>query len=474
VTGGRTTELTAGFVAGASSEKCAGDVEAVVSRALLDTFAVSLAGQESQAAAAVRGLTGTGSSAGAGSWPGTGGWARLDPDATGSARADAALLGGTAAHALDFDDYAHMGHPSAVLIPALLALDGGRLGPRRFAEAYAVGYEVWERIARWTRPHYAAGFHTTATVGTIGAACSAARLLGLDADQTAAAIGVAGSLAGGLLAAFGTALKPVQAGLAAAGGVRAALLVREGLSAPLDSLDSGSGFLAAYLGAGPAAGARQSLAELAEVLARPAAAAVLAKPPAAKPYPCCAATHGAIEAACGLRARIGLADRELPDQITVSTPTIGYADALTYHQPVSGLEGKFSMEYCVCAALVHGQVGLAQFTPEAMADPAVLAMMARVRIQTEARLDEWYLAGQVPARIEITVRGSQYAAEVEDPVGGQTKPMQLPDIAAKFGAIAAGRLEPERISQVIEASASLGALLQAVQVVPAGPSAAAR
>jgi 2-methylcitrate dehydratase PrpD len=451
MTNGLTTQFVADFVAGASFEECAGDVEAVVSGALLDTFGVSLAGAGSRSADAVRGVTGIR------------GLYDIADDTTGSARADAAMLGGTAAHALDFDDYAHLGHSSAVLIPALLALDGLSLGPRRFADAYAVGYEVWERIARWARTHYAAGFHTTATVGTLGAACSAARLLGFDANQAAAAIGVAGSLAGGLLAAFGTGLKPVQAGLAAAGGVRAALLVKAGLSAPLDSLDSDSGFLAAYLGAESAASARKSLLELTGVLAEPTTAAIRDKPPAAKPYPCCAATHGAIEAALDLRARLGLADGELPDVIRVITPTIGYADALTYHRPATGLQGKFCMEYCVSVALVHGHVGLAQFTDEAVTDPAVVAMVRRVRIETDTGLDEWYLNGQVPARIEISARGTQYVAEVEDPVGGQTKPMRLPEIARKFRATAADHLPPERVSQLIDASESLGALLDAVR-----------
>jgi aconitate decarboxylase len=153
------TRSVAEFVARASLGEALAHVEDVVAGALLDTYGVSLAGDATQAAQAARGLTGIQ------------GLYDVAANATGSARADAAMLGGTAAHALDFDDYAHMGHASAVLIPTLLALSGERYGPSRFAEAYAAGYEVWERIARSAQPHYAAGFHTTATVGTLGAAC---------------------------------------------------------------------------------------------------------------------------------------------------------------------------------------------------------------------------------------------------------------------------------------------------------------
>lgn len=444
------TRSVAEFVARASFGEALAHVEDVVAGALLDTYGVSLVGDATQAAQAVRGLTGIQ------------GLYDVAANATGSARADAAMLGGTAAHALDFDDYAHMGHASAVLIPTLLALSGERYGPSRFAEAYAAGYEVWERIARSAQPHYAAGFHTTATVGTLGAASCAARLLAFDEAQVAATVGVAGSLAGGLLAAFGTDLKPVHAGLAASGGIRAALLVREGLAAPLDSLDAPAGFLTAYLGPGPAAESRRSLAQIAGLLDG-LGPAVLTKPPAAKPYPCCAATHGAIEAALDLRSRIRLAPDERPDLVSVVTPTLNYADALAYHEPRTALEGKFCMEYCVSVAFVRGHVGLAHFTDEAVIDADVRRMMQRVRIETDPRLNDWLLAGMVPARIEVSARGETYVVEVDDPVGGQTKPMRQPDIVRKFRANAAGRLPAEQVDRIAEASASLGGLLTAVR-----------
>lgn len=447
------TDVVARFVAEADLGPIAGAVDAVVAGVLLDTVGVSLAGERSGAAEAVRRFTGVRSS-----FP-------VPADATGVRRANAALLGGTTAHSLDFDDYAHMGHASAVLIPALLAMDGAVAEPRAFADAYAVGFEVWERIARWAQAHYASGFHTTATVGTIGAACAVSRLLGADAREVAGAIGLAGSLAGGLLAAFGTDLKPVQAGLAASAGVQAALLVRAGLAGPLDSLDLPVGFLGAYLGPGSAADAAKTLLELGELAADPSTAAVLIRPPAAKPYPCCAATHGAIEAALRLRGQAGLGPGVLPEAIIVTTPTVNYADALRYHDPATPLEAKFCMEYCVAASLAGGEVGLAQFTGEALGDDHVRGLLRLVRIETDAALNELFWTGKVPARVEVIIRGQSFTVEVDDPVGGQTKPMRLADIRAKFRRTAAGHLGGEQIETIDAASGSLGELLLAIRAV---------
>src|SRR5271166_1644805 len=158
----------------------------------------------------------------------------------------ASLVNGSAAHALDYDDVnmAMPGHPSVAILPGLLALAESRQSSgREVATAFVAGYETACRIGMALRPgHYNLGFHSTATVGSFGAAAACSRLLGLDAETTAIALGIAGTQAAGLKSQFGTMCKPFHAGKAALNGLLAARLAARGFTSRTDIVECVQGF----------------------------------------------------------------------------------------------------------------------------------------------------------------------------------------------------------------------------------------
>ena len=209
-------------------------------RALLDTIGVMLAGASESAAASVQQVVAQESSGLQCSVLGTG----LRTSAT-----NAALANGTAAHAHDYDDmcFVSLAHPSAPLVAAGLAIAerSGATG-RALLEAYVVGFEIEARLGRAMNPrHYQRGWHCTSTLGTIGAAAAASRLLGFDARVIGHALAIAASEASGLKENFGTMVKPLHAGLAARNGVLAALLAQAGMTASGSAIEGPQGFLAA-------------------------------------------------------------------------------------------------------------------------------------------------------------------------------------------------------------------------------------
>ena len=165
---------------------------------------------------------------------------------------NAALINGTASHALDFDDCSNTlgGHPSAPILPALWAIAPGSSG-KAFIAAYAAGFECETRLARAVNfHHYEKGWHPTATLGTFGSAAACAHLLALNVEQTATALALAASMASGIKANFGTMTKPFHVGHTTRNGLLAALLAKEGMTANIGALEHTQGFFAVYNGAG--------------------------------------------------------------------------------------------------------------------------------------------------------------------------------------------------------------------------------
>ena len=165
---------------------------------------------------------------------------------------EAALLNATAGHALDYDDVAIDGHPSVVLVPAILA-EGERLGASGadLVAAYVAGYEVWGELAsRDEDKYHAKGWHPSGVFGAVAAAAAGARLAKLDAGCTAHALAAAASMSAGLTANFGSMMKPLQVARAAQGGLIAARLAAKGFTASPDALEHRGGFLKAFSPAG--------------------------------------------------------------------------------------------------------------------------------------------------------------------------------------------------------------------------------
>ena len=159
----------------------------------------------------------------------------------------AALANGTMGHALDYDDMGGFGHPSVVLVPAVLAI-GESMGAsgKDILTAYVVGFEVAACLRQQLWTHYLRGWHATGNFGSLGAGAAVARLLKLDVHQVRMVLGIAASLAGGLRQNFGTMTKPLHAGQAAANGIKAALLTQAGFTADENIIETPLGFVKVF------------------------------------------------------------------------------------------------------------------------------------------------------------------------------------------------------------------------------------
>ena len=355
----------------------------------------------------------------------------------------AALANGTAAHALDYDDtnFAMMGHPSAPVLSAALAVGELALADgRSLVHAFLLGFEVETTLAEVVNPpHYYRGWHATCTLGTLGAAAAAAHLLGLDAAQTRVALAVAASQASGLKENFGTMTKPFHAGHAARSGVLAALMAREGWTASEQALEGPQGFFA-VLGAGDL-----RLEHLA-TLGRPWK--ILTTGVAVKPYPSCACTHSIIDGARELRERHRLRPddiREVTVGVHASVPNI-----LIHDRPRTGLEGKFSGVFAAAAALVEEHLGLQTFTDAKVQDPAIRGLMSRVKMVVDPSIDgdhERHMWTRV--RVHLTDGRTLEIGPRQVP-GHPANPLSATALREKFEECGAIALPPERVSMVRE------------------------
>lgn len=294
--------------------------------------------------------------------------------------AAAALVNGTAAHALDYDDVAMSAHPSAVLVPAVMALaDEFGASGREMVTAYAVGYELWADLARRDQDHHhRKGWHPTAVFGTLGAAAAAAKLLRLEAEASARAVGIAASLSSGLMANFGTMTKPLHVGWAAQSGVRAAKLAQAGLTCALDVLEHPQGFLSAFspngrVELGPPEGGAFDRDRAAEWRLGAQGLNI-------KKYPLCYSTHRSIDGMLDLLSQRPLRSEDI-DEIVV---TMGATQAavLRNSRPTTALEAKFSEEFAMAAAVVFGRVGLAELDDRHVTRADVQDVMRKVRVET--------------------------------------------------------------------------------------------
>ena len=388
-------------------------------RAIADTLACMVAGQGDIATQAVRrALAGPDGAA----------------DLVGGGRAPAplaALVNGTAAHALDFDDnfMPGMSHASAVLVPALLALGQGVSGAD-LVTAYLVGLEAQALVGQGVAPeHYVAGWHGTSTIGTVGTAAGCAHLLGLDHAGIAQAMSLAVSMASGMKGQFGTPAKPFHAGMAARNAVEAAFLARAGLTGREDILERSQGF-GELMGGGEAAHWDIPGPDTPHVIAT---AGLLPKI-----HPCCGSTHNAVDMVLALRRQHGFAARDVAEVVL----TVGRANYLNlaYPQPVTAMEARFSMQYCVALALVQDLLSLSDFTPEAVARPHLRALLARISMQVMPLAKEKAEA-RPPHRALIRLRdGRELRASLahargslQDPLDEATRIAKLRDCFAYAG-----------------------------------------
>jgi 2-methylcitrate dehydratase PrpD len=336
----------------------------------------------------------------------------------------AAVLNGTAAHALDYDDV-HLdlpGHVTAPILPGLVAIAEAReYTGRQLLTAFVLGVEVMCRVARALRPgHYRAGWHATATLGRLGAAVAAARLVGLPAAGLDGAAGLAAAQGGGIQESFGTMAKPFQVGRAAGDGLLGALAAEAGMTAPRGVLDH-EGWARRL---SPTWNPAEMEAGLGERFALPAIVF--------KRYPCCFATHAAIRGLLALAPGLSASDVEAVD-LEVCPTTLQVADQ---RGPQTGLGGKFSMTYCAAAAVVRGHVREDAFTDTAVTEPAVAALATRVRLHATPALDE------TRARVRIALRGGAGRETAVDLRADDDLAATGRELREKFRGLATPRLGP--------------------------------
>jgi len=358
-----------------------------------------------------------------------------------AAAADAALINATAAHALDYDDVAIGGHPSTVLVPAILAegqcLDASGADALR---AYLVGYEVWaELFAREPDPYHIKGWHPTAVLGTVGATAAVAHLRRLPAEACRNALALAASMAGGLVANFGTMTKPLHAGRAAACAIDAVRLAAGGLTAAPDALEHHAGYLAALSPQG-----RADRTSPASGLGRQLRITDLGL--SIKKYPLCYSTHRVID---GVLDLVQASDLK-PEDVKSVHASVGVTEAsmLRNHSPVTGLEAKFSLEFAVASALVSRKVGLQELTDGFVGQARVREAMAKVRtttVDTHCPIEPLSaLTNRVTMELEDGRRLD--SGEIRFARGHAMQPLKDEELKAKFLDCAAGIGEIEAVA----------------------------
>jgi 2-methylcitrate dehydratase PrpD len=437
------TDYVARFIADTPTDAIPASVLNLGKRSVLDGLGLALAGEAAESGHLVREYLARLGCSGPSTVIGT--------DLRVSSRFGA-FANGVAIHADDYDDtqlavakdrvYGLLTHPTAPVLPSVLALAerAGRSGRDTLA-AYVVGVEVECTVCEAINPrHYQDGFHSTGTVGTIGAAAGAARLLGYDRDQTLRALSIAASQAAGLRENFGTMTKPFHAGRAAESGVVAAEFAGLGWTAAPTILEAGRGF---YQAAG--GGYEPSLIE-----GQLGAPWTFDAPGISiKPHPSGSLTHPGM----GLLLDLIRQHHIRPEQVRrvrVGTNQ-NMPNALIHHRPTTELQAKFSMEFCMAILLLERKAGLAEFTNAVVNRPDVQAMIERVEFSMHPEAEA---AGYDKMTTIVDVEladGRAVSGRADFGKGSPTNPMSDAELEAKFHECAAwGGLQRAAADRVAE------------------------
>jgi len=360
----------------------------------------------------------------------------------------AAFWNGTLGHLLDYDDCAYpmVGHPSAVIVPACLAVcECEGLSGSHLLRAYIVGFEVSNRVGRAVNPElYERGWHATGAVGVLGACAAASVLLGLTKQEIRHSLGIAASFASGLRANFGSVAKSLHAGRAAEGGVTAAYLARGGATSSDNALEGELGYARVLAG----------------VKLDPEDVCLLDEPLAIvdpgvffKKYPSCGSTHTCIDAISSLVSD----GRIRPEQIERIDVYVhpSKLSILPYSEPRSGLEAKFSMEFCAAAAALGCSMTCSDFSTNVVTAASVRRMMARVCVHPDGGIEKQGFDTQT-VRVELGLDdGSRVRRVVTIPPGQRPRELSRAEHLAKFASCAAVALSPSEVGHLAEMTSAL-------------------
>ena len=349
----------------------------------------------------------------------------------------AALLNGSASHALDYDDVnlLMVGHPTVPVVPAILALaerDGG--DGEAFLAAFVAGVEAEVRISMLMGDtHYLKGWHTTGTVGTFGAAAAAAHMLGLDTDSCVTAFGIAATKAAGLKGNFGTMCKPLHAGEAAANGLHAALLAKRGFTSNPEILECVQGF-----------GDTQSESFQPDKALDGLGSSFMTRSILFKYHAACYGTHASIDAASLLREKHNLTPERI-EKIEVRVPE-SYQKMCNIQNPQTDLEAKFSLRFTTAMALAGESTGkIENYSAEKCNDPTVVYLRDRTKVVPES---EWNHAN---SEVIVSTNDGVVLRQMADAsIPEEDQDRQWFRVTSKFHDLADDIIGRDRAEQVVE------------------------
>jgi 2-methylcitrate dehydratase PrpD len=394
----------------------------------------------------------------------------------------AAMLNGTAGHALDFDDNFDpaKAHVSTVLWPAILAVaEQEGSSPADCLDAYIAALQIQGRIGQGLNPpHRKRGWHATATTGALGAAAATARLLRLDGTRAAMALSLATSVAGGFMSQFGTMAKPLHAGHAAKGGILSACFAQDGMTAGWHTLDGPTGMNTLMVGPDrealraairePEHG--QTLTFETESIGEPLL--ITEHLFRVKRFPTCGSAHRSLDAMLALRDEHGFGADDV-ERVDVHAPAM-HLKNLMYQRPETGLQGKFSVEYPLSCAIVQGECTLADFTDEAVGRPGHRALFERIHRHPIDRPET-----EVNTSIQVTLKnGNVVEKSVFMPLGSKVAPFPNEHYWRKFDQCTTPVMQEadrQRLRQALESFRSLSRAAEmsrcmGVDLSPAGSS----
>lgn len=395
--------------------------------AVIDTLAVSIAGAAEQPVEIALQL---------GQRWGAGDCSVIGHQKTLSA-ANAALVNGTAAHALDFDDNFDpaKAHASAVLVPALLALADERdLHTSELLDGYITGLQIMGKVGQALNPyHRSRGWHATATLGVIGAAAGCARLLKLNPEQTAHAISLSTSYSGGMMSQFGTMTKPLHAGLAASGAVQAVCFAELGLSAGDQTLHGDKGLRRLMVGPDVEQLADQMQGKAEHGQTQRFETDGIGAPLhieehglKVKRYPNCGSVHRALDGLLELREQHGFQADDV-EHVLVRAPAAHLAN-LMYPEPENAMQARFSLEYNLAVGLRRGEVTLADFYDEAISDNETRKLLEKIRKEPVDKLES-----EFPTEVHVHLNnGKVLNTSIRMPAGSLARPLTNEQLWQKY------------------------------------------
>ena len=360
---------------------------------------------------------------------------------------NAALANGIIGHTVELDDIHEDAiiHPATSVIPAALAVaEYNDASGKDFITSVVVGYDVAIRIGMAINPSHYQFWHTTGTAGTFGATAAASKILNLSSEEIVHALGIAGTQAAGLIEVFGTMSKPLNAGRAAANGVLAALLAQKGFTSSRAILESEKGFCRATAKECDLKKIIEDLGKRFEIVNN-----------IFKIHASCGHTHGAIDAILLLIKKYNIKPEDV-DRIVVGTYPIAVDVVGRNYEPKTAYEAKFSLPYCLAAAIIFGKVGLTEFSDEKLSNDMIKKLSKKVTVNVDP---ECINARLGCARVTVyTVDGRELSYRVDFPKGYPQNPLTKEELERKFVDLASLALPEENVKRLLEVVNNLESL----------------